>query len=72
MGREAIAYMLFISSALYLKERNLKPFHQEALYIHCKRWHLLQQKMPPFASALLLMQMKGINDISERNMGFIT
>lgn len=72
MGREAIAYMLFISSALYLKERNIKPFHLEALYIHCKRWHLLQQKMPPFASALLLMQMKGINDISERNMGFIT
>ena len=45
MGREAIAYMLFISSALYLKERNLKPFHQEALYIHCKRWHLLHRKV---------------------------
>ena len=26
---------------------------------------LLQQKMPPFASALLLIRMKGINDISE-------
>lgn len=45
MGRKAIAYMLFISSALYLKERNLKPFHQEALYIHCKRWHLLHRKV---------------------------
>ena len=62
MDREAIAYMLFISSALYLKERNIKPFCQEALYIYCK----------PFASALLLILMKGINDISERNMGFIT
>lgn len=86
MDREAIAYMLFISSALYLKERNIKPFCQEALYIYCKRWHLLhrkvasndtkmaslQQKMPPFASTLLLMRMKGINDMSERNMGFIT
>lgn len=72
MDREAIAYMLFISSALYLKGRNIKPFCQEALYIYCKRWHLLQQKMPPFASALLLIRMKGINDISERNMGFIT
>ena len=72
MDREAIAYMLFISSALYLKERNIKPFCQEALYIYCKRWHLLQQKMPPFASALLLIRMKGINDMSERNMGFIT
>ena len=45
MDREAIAYMLFISSALYLKERNIKPFCQEALYIYCKRWHLLQRKV---------------------------
>jgi len=28
MDREAIAYMRFISSALYLKERNIKPFYQ--------------------------------------------
>ena len=35
MDREAIAYMLFISSALYLKGRNIKPFCQEALYIYC-------------------------------------
>lgn len=45
MDREAIAYMLFISSALYLKERNIKPFCQEALYIYCKRWHLLHRKV---------------------------
>ena len=45
MDREAIAYMLFISSALYLKERNIKPFCQEALYIYYKRWHLLHRKV---------------------------
>ena len=86
MDREAIAYMLFISSALYLKERNIKPFCQEALYIYCKRWHLLHRKVASndkkmasftakdatFCISPLLMRMKGINDISERNMGFIT
>ena len=50
MDREAIAYMLFISSALYLKERNIKPFCQEALYIYCKRWHLLHQKVACYAT----------------------
>lgn len=66
MDREAIAYMLFISSALYLKERNIKPFCQEALYIYCKRWHLLQQKMPPFVRETAKIRKVSLNEVSER------
>lgn len=57
MDREAIAYMLFISSALYLKGRNIKPFCQEALYtiakdgiFYIERWHLMIQKMASFTA----------------------
>ena len=67
MGREAIAYMLFISSALYLKERNLKPFHQEALYIHCKRWHLLHRKMASFTAKDATFCISPLIDADERN-----
>ena len=67
MDREAIAYMLFISSALYLKERNIKPFCQEALYIYCKRWHLMIQKMASFTAKDATFCISPLIDTDERN-----
>ena len=74
MDREAIAYMLFISSALYLKERNIKPFCQEALYIYCKRWHLyierwhlMIQKMASFTAKDATFCINPLIDADERN-----
>ena len=72
MDREAIAYMLFISSALYLKERNIKPFCQEALYIYCKifyieMWHLIMQKMASFTAKDATFCISPLIDTDERN-----
>lgn len=67
MDREAIAYMLFISSALYLKERNIKPFCQEALYIYCKRWHLLHRKVASNDTKDATFCINPLIDADERN-----
>ena len=74
MDREAIAYMLFISSALYLKGRNINPFARKPYtsiakdgIFYIERWHLMIQKMASFTAKDATFCISPLIDTDERN-----